>query len=69
MDVKKVLRYTWQGISFLLILYGLYLLFLLFLDTFLRVLPGLAYPLSFLLTLGLLAFVVLYWIKNKRLPL
>jgi hypothetical protein len=52
-----------------LVAYGFYLLFLLFLDTFLRINRTLAFPISALITLVLIALTVLYYIKHKRLPL
>jgi hypothetical protein len=52
-----------------LVAYGFYLLFLLLLDTFLRINRTLAFPLSALITLALIALTALYYIKHKRLPL
>jgi len=52
-----------------LVAYGFYLLFLLLLDTFLRINRTLAFPLSAFITLTLVVLTVLYYIKHKRLPL
>jgi hypothetical protein len=67
--LKRVKHYLFQFLSFLLVAYGFYLLFLLLLDTFLRINRTLAFPLSALITLTLIALTVLYYIKHKRLPL
>jgi len=67
--LKKVNHYLLQFLSFLLVAYGFYLFFLLLLDTFLRINRTLAFPLSALITLTLIALTVLYYIKHKRLPL
>jgi len=52
-----------------LVAYGFYLFFLLLLDTFLRINRTLAFPISALITLTLIALTALYYIKHKRLPL
>jgi hypothetical protein len=67
--LKKIKHYFFQFLSFVLVAYGFYLLFLLLLDTFLRINRTLAFPLSALITLTLIALTVLYYIKHKRLPL
>jgi len=67
--LKKVKHYLFQFLSFVLVAYGFYLLFLLLLDTFMRINKTLAFPLSALITLTLIALTVLYYIKHKRLPL
>ena len=67
--LKRVKHYLFQFLSFLLVAYGFYLLFLLLLDTFMRINRTLAFPLSALITLTLIALTVLYYIKHKRLPL
>ncbi|MFZ8786563.1 hypothetical protein [Thermocrinis sp.] len=67
--LKRVKHYLFQFLSFVLVAYGFYLLFLLLLDTFLRINRTLAFPLSALITLVLIALTVLYYIKHKRLPL
>jgi hypothetical protein len=67
--LKRVKHYLFQFLSFLLVAYGFYLLFLLLLDTFLRINRTLAFPISALITLTLIALTVLYYIKHKRLPL
>jgi hypothetical protein len=67
--LKKVKHYLFQFLSFVLVSYGFYLLFLLLLDTFLRINRTLAFLLSALITLTLIALTVLYYIKHKRLPL
>ncbi len=67
--LKKVKHYLLQFLSFVLVAYGFYLLFLLLLDTFLRINRTLAFPLSTLITLVLITLTVLYYIKHKRLPL
>ncbi|MFN3814128.1 MAG: hypothetical protein ACK4SM_05855 [Aquificaceae bacterium] len=64
----KVLNKAWQLFSLLLVAYGFYLLFLFLLDTLLRVNRELALPLSLLITLASAGFVVVFWIKKKRLP-
>jgi hypothetical protein len=67
--LKRVKHYLFQFLSFVLVAYGFYLLFLLLLDTFMRVNRTLALPFSVLITLTLIALTVLYYIKHKRLPL
>jgi len=67
--LKKVKHYFFQFLSFVLVAYGFYLLFLLLLDTFLRINRTLALPFSALITLTLIALTVFYYIKHKRLPL
>jgi hypothetical protein len=67
--LKKVKHYLFQFLSFVLVAYGFYLFFLLLLDTFLRLNRTLAFPISALITLVLIALTVLYYIKHKRLPL
>ena len=67
--LKRVKHYLFQFLSFVLVAYGFYLLFLLLLDTFLRINRPLAFPISALITLVLIALTVLYYIKHKRLPL
>jgi hypothetical protein len=67
--LKKVKRYLFQFFSFVLVAYGFYLLFLLLLDTFMRINRTLAFPLSALITLTLATLTALYYIKHKRLPL
>jgi uncharacterized membrane protein len=67
--LKKVKHYLFQFLSFVLVAYGFYLLFLLLLDTFLRINRILAFPISALITLVLITLTVLYYIKHKRLPL
>jgi len=67
--LKRVKHYFFQFLSFVLVAYGFYLLFLLLLDTFLRINRTLAFPLSALITLTLIALTALYYIKHKRLPL
>jgi len=65
----SVLSKLWQAFSFLLVVYGFYLLFLFLLDTFLRINKVIALPASVFITLLLVAFVIVFWIKKKRLPL
>jgi len=67
--LKRVKHYFFQFLSFVLVAYGFYLLFLLLLDTFLRINRTLAFPISALITLTLIALTALYYIKHKRLPL
>jgi len=67
--LKRVKHYFFQFLSFVLVAYGFYLLFLLLLDTFLRINRTLALPFSALITLTLIVLTVLYYIKHKRLPL
>jgi hypothetical protein len=67
--LKKFKHYLFQLLSFVLVAYGFYLLFLLLLDTFMRINRTLAFPLSALITLTLITLTVLYYIKHKRLPL
>jgi len=67
--LKRVKHYFFQFLSFVLVAYGFYLFFLLLLDTFLRINKTLAFPLSALITLTLIALTALYYIKHKRLPL
>ncbi len=67
--LKKIKHYLFQFLSFVLVAYGFYLLFLLLLDTFLRINRTLAFPLSALITLVLITLTLLYYIKHKRLPL
>ncbi len=67
--LKRVKHYFFQFLSFVLVAYGFYLLFLLLLDTFLRINRTLAFPLSALITLTLITLTALYYIKHRRLPL
>ncbi len=67
--LKRVKHYLFQFLSFVLVAYGFYLLFLLLLDTFMRINRTLAFPISALITLVLITLTVLYYIKHKRLPL
>lgn len=67
--LKKLKDYLVQFLSFILVAYGFYLLFLFLLDTLLRVDKSLAYPLSVAITMFLFALTIFYWIKKKRLPL
>jgi hypothetical protein len=67
--LKRVKHYFFQFLSFVLVAYGFYLLFLLLLDTFTRINRTLAFPISALITLALIALTVFYYIKHKRLPL
>jgi inner membrane protein involved in colicin E2 resistance len=67
--LEKVKHYFFQFLSFVLVAYGFYLLFLLLLDTSMRINRTLAFPLSALITLILITLTVLYYIKHKRLPL
>jgi hypothetical protein len=67
--LKRVKHYFSQFLSFVLVAYGFYLLFLLLLDTFLRINRTLAFPLSAFITLTLITLTVLYYIKHRRLPL
>jgi len=67
--LKTLKRYLFQFLSFLLVAYGFYLLFLLLLDTFLRINKSFAIPLAGGITLILVLLTVLYYLKHKRLPL
>jgi hypothetical protein len=67
--LKKFKHYLFQFLSFVLVAYGFYLLFLLLLDTFLRINRTLAFPISALITLVLITLTAFYYIKHKRLPL
>ncbi len=67
--LKRVKHYLFQFLSFVLVAYGFYLLFLLLLDTFMRINRTLAFPLSALITLTLITLTVFYYMKHKRLPL
>ncbi|WP_448588445.1 hypothetical protein [Thermocrinis sp.] len=67
--LKRIKHYIFQFLSFLLVGYGFYLLFLLLLDTFIRIHRPLAMPISALITLALIALTALYYVKHKRLPL
>ncbi len=67
--LKRVKHYLFQFLSFVLVAYGFYLLFLLLLDTFMRINRTLALPFSAFITLTLIALTVFYYIKHKRLPL
>jgi len=60
-----ILRKAWHYFSNLLLLYGYYLLFLFFYDTFLRVLPFGAFAVSLLLTLLIFGLNVAYWYRDK----
>ncbi len=66
---SKLKHYLFQALSFVLVVYGFYLLFLFLLDTTLRVNKTLAYPFSIALTLLLFTATLIYWVKKKRLPL
>jgi len=63
----KVLRKFWHYFSNLLLLYGYYLLFLFFYDTFLRITKPLALPISLILTLFFLGLNIAYWYRDKIL--
>ncbi|MGC8852922.1 MAG: hypothetical protein ACP5P0_04895 [Hydrogenobacter sp.] len=65
----NILSKLWQAFSFLLVIYGFYLLFLFLLDTFLRINSSIALPASLFITLLSVALVIIFWIKKKRLPL
>jgi hypothetical protein len=67
--LKRVKHYLFQFLSFVLVAYGFYLLFLLLLDTSMRINRILALPFSAFITLILIILTVLYYIKHKRLPL
>jgi hypothetical protein len=66
--LKRIKHYLFQFLSFVLVAYGFYLFFLLLLDTFLRINRALAFPISAFITLALIVFTVLYYMKHKRLP-
>ncbi len=63
----KILKKAWRILSNILLLYGYYLLFLFFYDTFLRVMKPFAFPLSLLLTLFIFFLNVAYWYRDKIL--
>lgn len=65
----RIKHYLFQFLSFVLVAYGFYLLFLFILDTTLRVNRTIAYPFSTVLTLFLATLTLIYWFKKKRLPL
>ena len=67
--LKRIKHYFFQFFSFLLVAYGFYLLFLLLLDTFLRINRPLAFPIAGLITLTLVALTLFYYLKHKRFPL
>ncbi len=67
--LARLKHYLFQAFSFVLLVYGFYLLFLFLLDTSLRVNRTLAYPFSIALTLLLFTATLIYWVKKKRLPL
>jgi len=64
--VKTVLSKAWHYFSNLLILYGYYLLFLFFYDTFLRVVKPLALPLSLIITLAIAGIHLSFIFRRKR---
>ncbi len=55
--------------SFVLVVYGFYLLFLFLYDTTLRLNRQVALPFSLMVVLLLFALTMVYWVKKKRLPL
>ncbi len=67
--LRRIKHYILQALSFVLVVYGFYLLFLFLLDTSLRVNRTLAYPFSIGITLLLASLTFYYWIKKGRLPL
>ncbi len=62
--MKEILSKLWNAVSFLLVLYGFYLLFLFFYDTTLRVKEGLALPLSLALTSIIVGVSAFFWIRK-----
>lgn len=66
--MRRYFGYVWQTLSFLLVLYGFYLFFLFMLDTLIRINKSLALPISLVITLLLLTFVLVFWYRKKRLP-
>ncbi|MCS7284370.1 MAG: hypothetical protein NZ527_01515 [Hydrogenobacter thermophilus] len=64
-----MLSKMWQAFSVLLVVYGFYLLFLFLLDTFLRINRSIALPASLIITSAFVGFVLIFWIKKRRLPL
>ncbi len=67
--LKRIKHYLFQLLSFLLVAYGFYLLFLLLLDTLLRINKLLAFPIASLITLTLVVLTLLYYLKHKKFPL
>ncbi|HIP42514.1 MAG TPA: hypothetical protein EYG91_01045 [Aquifex aeolicus] len=63
----KVLGKFWHYFSNLLLIYGYYLLFLFFYDTFLRIAKPIALPLSLILTLFFLGLNIAYWYRDQIL--
>ncbi len=68
--MRNILRKLWQLISFVFVLYGFYLLFLFFWDTFLRVNENIALPVSAGITLGIMGVSGILWIRKhaEHLP-
>ncbi|WP_304093117.1 hypothetical protein [Hydrogenobacter thermophilus] len=64
-----MLSKMWQTFSVLLVIYGFYLLFLFLLDTFLRINRSIALPAALIITSAFVGFVLIFWIKKRRLPL
>jgi hypothetical protein len=62
--MKKILGKVWGFVSVIFVLYGFYLLFLFFYDTLLRLSPGIALPLSLLLTLTALLVSAFFWLRK-----
>jgi len=67
--LKRVKNYILQFFSFVLVVYGFYLLFLFLYDTTLRLNRQVALPFSLMVVLLLFALTMVYWVKKKRLPL
>ncbi len=58
------LKIAWQIFSFILVLYGFYLLFLFFLDTFIRINESVAFPLALILTVISMIISAVLWGRN-----
>ncbi len=67
--IRRLLSRLWHYFSVLLLIYGYYLVFLFFLDTFLRVFGSkfLAFLVSGLLTLVLIGVALVFIYKDKIL--
>jgi len=66
-SLRVVLSKFWQIVSYLLVAYGYYLIFLFFYDTFLRVSKPFALPLALLTTGFFLLVGAVIWMRDKLL--
>ncbi len=63
--LKNLLSKLWHYFSYVLVIYGYYLVFLFFYDTFLRVAKPFAFILALLITGLFFSITLLFWFKDK----